>query len=268
MVRQDPSRPVRTLFTRAFLALVRNARTKALEELRPMLRQQYLDINEIMRILEILNIAYIDQPGRSLIQQYVLQAYRRGITNTHETLIAQTKPQDRAVEIVLNFTRPDERAVANLAAVSLSDLKGFTSEMSKKIVRDIVEADKKGAGITKFSEIIQQHYNGIGAVRAETIARTVSTQAYNEAAWTRTREYAPYKGWISAKDSRTRASHLMMNGVIVEVDEAFEVPAFMASKNTRIEACRMMYPGDSSLGAPKGQIIQCRCTLAPSFRKK
>lgn len=269
MVSQDPSRPIRSIFTREFLALIRNARSRALEELQPMLRQQRLDIGELVRLIELLNIAYIDQPGRTLIEHYVMQAYRQGINNTHSILVAQTKPQHRKIEIGLNFTRPDEQAIANLSAVSISDLKGFTGEMSKKIVRDIVEADKKGAGITKFSEIIQQHYNGIGASRAETIARTVSTQSYNEAAWSRTREYAPYKGWVpTIGDHRTRPSHLAMKGVIVEVDEPFDVPAFMTSKNTRVPACRMMYPGDSSLGATAAQIIQCRCAVVPQFLKK
>ena len=266
---QDPARPVRAIFTREFLALVRNARAKALQELRPMLRQQHLDVRELVRLLELINIAYIDQPGKTLLQQYIMQAYRHGIDNTHQVLIAQTKPHNYKAEIALTFTRPDERAIANLAAVSLSDLKGFTAEMSKKIIRDIVEADKKGAGITKFSEIIQERYNGIGAVRAESIARTTSTQAYNEAAWSRTKEYAPFKQWIATiSDHRTRASHLAMNGVVIEVDQPFEVPAFMTSKNVRVEACRMMYPGDSSLGAPAGQIIQCRCALGPRFLKK
>lgn len=265
---QDPSRPIRTLFTREFLALIRNARAKALEELRPMLKQRDLDISEIVKILEILNFAYINQPARALIQQYLLRAYKSGIDNTHDILLAQVKPRDLAVEIAVNFTRPDERAIANLSAVSLSDLSGFTAEMNKKIVRDIVEADKQGAGITKFSEIIQEHYNGIGATRAEAIARTTTTQAYNGAAWSRTKEYAPNKRWLATTHSdRTRESHLAMNNVVVPVDDVFKVPAFMASKNTRVEACEMMFPGDSSLGAPPGQIIQCRCALAPSFRK-
>jgi uncharacterized protein with gpF-like domain len=269
MVVQDPSRPVRTLFTREFLALIRNARSKALEELRPLLKQRDLDISEIVKLLEILNFAYIDQPAKVLIQQYVLQAYKRGIHNTHDILVAQIKPQHLKIDIGINFTRPDEKAIANLSAVSLSDLSGFTADMNKRIIRDIVEADKKGAGITKFSEIIQEHYAGVGLSRAETIARTVTTQAYNEASWSRTRDYAPYKGWIPTMHSdRTRPSHLAMKGVVVDVDQPFEVPAFMASKNVRVEACQMMFPGDSSLGAPAGQIIQCRCAVGPRFLKK
>ena len=269
MTRQDPSRPIRTLFTREFLTLIRTARARALEELRPMLKERQFDINEILRIIEMLNFAYIDQPGRYLIQQYVLSAFKEGINNTYSELVAQTKPKEHVVNISINFNRYDQQAVDNLAAVSLSDLHGFTAEMSKKIVRDIVEADKKGAGITKFTDIIQEHYNGIGAARAEAIARTVSTQAYNGAAWSRTKEYAPYKEWLPTLHSdRTRPSHLAMKGVIIPVDDAFKVPAFMASKNTRVESCEMMYPGDSSLGAPAGQIIQCRCALGPRFSTK
>lgn len=266
-MRPDPARPVRTLFTREFLALIRNARARALNELRPMLKERQIDVNELLRIIETLNYAYIDQPGKFLIQQYVLSAFKRGIDNVYSDLVAQTSKED-VITIGINFTRYDQRAVDNLAGVSLSDLHGFTAEMSKKIVRDIVEADKKGAGITKFTEIIEGHYNGIGATRAEMIARTVSTQAHNEAAYSRTKEYAPYKEWLpTLNNDRTRPSHLAMKGVIIPVEEAFKVPAFMASKHTRVEGCEMMYPGDSSLGAPAAQIIQCRCAVGPRFKK-
>jgi hypothetical protein len=266
-VRPDPVRPVRSLFTREFLALIRNARQRALAELRPRLKERELDVNELVQIIELLNTAYIDQPGRTLINQYVLSAYKKGIDNTYTDLIGKVLGQS-AIEIALNFTRYDQRAIDNLAAVSLSDLHGFTAELSKKIVRDIVEIDKKGGGITKFSESIQNHYNGIGAARAETIARTVSTQAHNEAAYSRIQEYAPFKEWIpTITDHRTRASHLAMKGVIVPVDEAFKVPGFHPSKGTWVEACLMKYPGDSSLGASASQVINCRCAIGPRFRR-
>ena len=271
--KQDPARPVRTPFTREFLALVRNARLRALETLRPMLKERTIDVHEILRILGFLNTAYIDIPGENLINRYIRQAFVTGIEDTHTELITQQRPEKNPLKeplvVSINFNQYDQRAVDNLTGVSLSDLKGFTAEMSKKIVRDIVEADKKGAGITEFTKIIQNHYTGIGASRAETIARTTTTQAYNEAAWSRAKEYAPYKMWIATLHSdRTRPSHLAMDGVIIPVDDAFQVPAFMASKNSRVAACEMMYPGDSSLGAPAGQIINCRCSIGPKFLLK
>jgi SPP1 gp7 family putative phage head morphogenesis protein len=269
MARQDPSRPIRSLFTREFLALIRNARSRALAELQPLLRRTNLEAGEVLKILEMLNLAYIDQPGRQLIQRYILQAYKGGIGDTHNILLAQVKSPTDLIKISLNFTRPDERAIANLSATSFADLAGFTTEMSKKIVRDLVELDKKGAGITKMSAAIQQGYLGIGAARAEAIARTTTTQAYNQAAWSRIGEYAPYKEWIpTLTDSRTRPSHLAMKGVIIDVDQPFDVPAYRASINTRVPACQMMFPGDSSLGAPAAQIIQCRCAVVPRFLKK
>jgi uncharacterized protein with gpF-like domain len=234
-----------------------------------MLKERNLDVSELVRIIEMLNFAYIDQPGRYLINQYVLSAFKRGIDNVYTDLVAQIKPREVAVDISVNFTRYDQKAIDNLSAVSLSDLHGFTSEMSKKIVRDLVEADKKGAGITKFTEIIQDHYAGIGAARAESIARTVSTQAHNEAAYSRIEEYAPFKGWIpTVTDHRTRPSHLAMKGVVVAVGDPFRVPGFKSSKNTWVDECEMMYPGDSSLGASAAQIINCRCAVAPQFRIK
>lgn len=268
----DPARQIRTLFTREFLALIRNARARAMQQLIPMLKVRQLDIGELVRIMGLLNEAYIEQPAERLIQENVVRAFTQGIQYTITDLKEKqppTKPMEEPLAISINFNRYDERAVKNLANISLSDLKGFTAEMNKKIVRDIVEADKQGGSVAKFTAIIQEHYNGIGAGRAEMIARTASMQAYNEAAWARTKEYAPYKEWIPTLNSeRTRPSHLAMEGVIIPVDEAFKVPGFRASKNTWIEACEMMYPLDSSLGAPAGQIIQCRCTVGGRWTQK
>lgn len=266
-MRADPVRPVRSLFTREFLALIRNARGRALKELIPRLKERQIDVNEILRIIELLNTAYIDEPSRKIINQYTLSAYRRGLDNTYSDLIGMVGGH-KVIDVAINFTRYDQRTVDNLAAVTFSDARGFTSEMSKKIVRDLVEAEKKGAGITKFTDIIQQHYNGIGAARAETIARTVSTQAHNEASYSRAREYAPYLEWIpTLSDSRTRPSHRLMKGVIVDAEETFKVPGFRPSKGTWVDACEMRFPGDSSLGAPLAQIINCRCAVGPRFKR-
>jgi hypothetical protein len=275
MAKVDPSRPIRTLFTREFLSLIRNAKVRALEELRPMLQNRTLDVAELMQIINSLNLAYIDRPGAMLILKFITQAYQSGITNTTKEIDRQMSAKTTRQTLIqpdlaigIDFNRYDQKFIDNMSAVTLSDLHGFTAEMSKKIVRDIVEADKQGSSITNFNNIIQEHYQGIGYVRAETIARTVTTQAHNNAAWSRAKEYAPYKEWIpTLNSSRTRPSHLAMKGVIVPIDEPFHVPAFMASKNSRVEACDMMFPGDSSLGAPAGQIIQCRCALAPSFKR-
>lgn len=67
-----------------------------------------------------------------------------------------------------------------------------------------------------------------GAIRADTVKRI----------------------WNSTGDSRTRPDHMTMNGQEVDgMNEPYTLP----------DGSRMLYPGDSSLGAAADQVIQCRC---------
>jgi len=56
--------------------------------------------------------------------------------------------------------------------------------------------------------------------------------------------------WRATGDDRTREDHIAMDGVEVEgVDTPFTLP----------DGSRLMFPGDTSLGAPGAQTINCRC---------
>jgi hypothetical protein len=60
------------------------------------------------------------------------------------------------------------------------------------------------------------------------------------------------KAWDSSSDARTRPDHLLMERTYregIQLEQAFIAPDFS----------RLMYPGDSSLGASGAQTIQCRC---------
>lgn len=58
------------------------------------------------------------------------------------------------------------------------------------------------------------------------------------------------KEWIATSDKRTRQSHAAADGQTVDLREAFTVGGH-----------RLMFPGDTSHGAPAGQIIGCRCAI-------
>lgn len=57
-----------------------------------------------------------------------------------------------------------------------------------------------------------------------------------------------YKRWVSQSDEKVRAAHLDANGQEVPIDEPFVV-----------DGEELMYPGDTSLGASAGNVINCRC---------
>ena len=94
--------------------------------------------------------------------------------------------------------------------------------------------------------------------RGETIARTETSQALNHGRMTQVGKNAGnanaiiMKRWVSGPDDgRQRHSHTEANGQIREISQPFDVGGY-----------QLMEPGDSSLGAPAEEIINCRCTVA------
>ena len=56
--------------------------------------------------------------------------------------------------------------------------------------------------------------------------------------------------WSDTGDGRTRPDHRAMDGeTVTGIDTPYTLP----------DGSRMMFPGDSSLGAPAHQTIKCRC---------
>lgn len=56
--------------------------------------------------------------------------------------------------------------------------------------------------------------------------------------------------WDSTLDNRTRPDHAAANGQTITHGQTFDVGGY-----------RMRYPGDTELGAPASQTIQCRCFI-------
>jgi uncharacterized protein with gpF-like domain len=94
--------------------------------------------------------------------------------------------------------------------------------------------------------------------RRDIIARSESMHASNAGSFELFRDYgAQKKEWLATQDSRVREAHLSANGQVVPMDQPFQVGGF-----------HLMYPGDSSLGAPLSQTIQCRCVVLPVLEEQ
>ena len=126
---------------------------------------------------------------------------------------------------------------------------GTLKEQLVGITRKVLE-EADGAGIEKIARQIFADYQGIELWQARRIAQTETmiglADAGNIAAQTLDIRFS--KQWCTSGLGNTRDTHLMMDGVIVEDFEPFELPD-----------CHMMYPHDSSMGAPGGEIINCAC---------
>ena len=110
-------------------------------------------------------------------------------------------------------------------------------------------AELKARMIAVFNDAGAQ----LGPVRAQRIAQTESTRAWNAgalaAAQVLTGPDRPLvKQWLTRNDERVRQAHRDANGQLQLLDEPFDVGG-----------TPMMYPGDPS--APADLTVQCRCIM-------
>jgi HK97 family phage portal protein len=85
--------------------------------------------------------------------------------------------------------------------------------------------------------------------RRRLIAEHESQSAYNAGTYFASRLLgSPTKTWVTRKDAKVRAEHLLMQGKTVDVGDAFDV-----------DGVKMRFPGDPS--APAHLTINCRCRL-------
>ena len=104
----------------------------------------------------------------------------------------------------------------------------------------------------QIAERIRKHYRSISASRAQTIARTEVHAAANYGSlMTAAEQREPMrKIWLATPDGLTRDAHQEMHGQTRLVGEPFTH-----------EGDKLMYPGDSSFGAPGELTVNCRCSL-------
>ena len=155
-----------------------------------------------------------------------------------------------------SFTLVDADTVRNLAVTDTSllpykeiDPKKDIPWNMKKINAETLQGILQGESMDDIAKRLRnvQEMNKTQAIRS---ARTIVTGAENKG---RQDSYARaeadgiilQKEWLSTNDGRTRHSHAMLDGAIVDQDKKFENG--------------LMYPGDPS-GRPE-EVYNCRCTL-------
>ena len=130
-------------------------------------------------------------------------------------------------------------------------------ELRRVLGASIAEGDSLQEQIKKMLAASDELFYDMSKTRAELIARTESCTTINAGSTELYKsEGIEQKGWLSIQDDRTRDAHLLMDGVVVPINEKFEVPATSQS-----EGAFMDYPGDPT--APASQSCNCRCSLFP-----
>lgn len=119
--------------------------------------------------------------------------------------------------------------------------------------------------LADIDRIVTGYAEELRLFRAQTIARTESAEAVGNASLESLKQAVnegtiPEDGikrtWRSASDERVRSSHQPMDGQErFGLDEPFTFPG----------GAHAMFPGDSSFGAPPGELINCRCWSEEDF---
>lgn len=163
----------------------------------------------------------------------------------------------------IGLSRPQAAYLANARReLETLDANYFTRTLRDKrfdgIVRKAIAADK-ALSAADVDRISGRYSDRMLKSRADTIARTESIttlragrregvlQGVEAGA---IREDRVKRIWDATLDSRTRPDHVAMEGETVDgMDAPYVLP----------DGSRMLYPGDTSLGASADQTIQCRC---------
>lgn len=87
--------------------------------------------------------------------------------------------------------------------------------------------------------------------RARLVAENETQSLFNLSEFDRAKEQGfKFKEWLAMLDEKTRETHAMADGQKVDIDTPFIVGNSL-----------MMFPTDTSLGAPPEEIINCRCIM-------
>ena len=140
------------------------------------------------------------------------------------------------------------RYAQNRAGENIVSVTGSLKEKLVAITRGLMAEDTYG--IEKLTQMIFKEYNTIAEWMVRRIAQTETMIGLAEAGdvAARSLDIGFTKTWAVSGLGNTRDSHLAMDGIEVGDDEPFQ-----------LEDCLMMYPHDSSFGAPAGEIINCAC---------
>lgn len=132
----------------------------------------------------------------------------------------------------------------------------------KRFDRTVQAAIDKGEPLSAdtINKLVNRYRDNALRFRGEQIGRTEGIQALNRSEWEATKqavdlgatsESAVEREWDSAGDGRVRPTHKRMNGQRRALDEPFVSPS----------GDRLMFPGDTSLGADADEVVACRCRV-------
>lgn len=194
------------------------------------------------------------KPWQDLLKNIYVPVGRGIASNVINDLDKSLKPYEEKAMTPLQESMVDPLMLDYLDRVGAEKVRNITRSTMLKIQTELKKGIEEGEGIDQLSKRIDALYlEQIIPNRSILIARTEVIQASNAGSLAGAKATGLpglKKVWLATRDSRTRESHTLEDGTIVEIDGHFTL-----SSGSRLE-----FPGDTSLGASAADTIQCRCT--------
>ena len=157
------------------------------------------------------------------------------------------------------------RARAELLSGDPAQLRNYLTRARRdqRYDRLVFKAIREGRSVAKadVDRIAGRYKDRLLAYRGEVIARNETLAGLQSGKMEgmqqlidsgKVRASQVTKVWRATGDSRTRDSHMALNGAEAGWGQPFVSP---------LTGARMQYPHDASMGAPASELIQCRCYM-------
>lgn len=200
------------------------------------------------------------EPDEVLLEQYIRQF---SVDYSAPDLTGVLEELGQKIAVQYGFLPSDpraERLEREFRKILEGDLftywRGLTDP--RRLARRLADLRRQNQSTQRIIEQLQLEY-AADYFTAERVVRTLYTAGANNAQLAALKAHGyTHKRWLTARDNRVRVAqgssrfdHRQMDGVVVPIDEPFVTPA----------GSRLLYPGDRSLGAPPGEVMNCRCTV-------
>ena len=168
-----------------------------------------------------------------------------------------------APELLIDFNLISNEVLAWARKDAAKKIKDV-SDTTKSAVRGVLDdALAEGDSIDGLANRLRAKFDDFKGVRAETIARTETANAYNYGKYTNAEAFDQAndtlqvtKTWVPTQDNRTREAHRAEN---IQNAQGENKRTVLRSEAFKVDGEDMMRPLDGSASA--GNIIRCRCVM-------
>lgn len=209
------------------------------------------------------------------VRSYLVEGMARG-ENPREVALDLIGRVDKAagrrvggiVGLAANQLQWMQNALDELASGDPAQLRNYLTRRTRdkrfdSVVRAAIR-DGRRIGAAKARKMLARMQDRLLKARGDAIARTELLRSLHAAQYEALRQQVDAGlldadqirlAWDATGDGRTRVSHNLLDGQVRDFGQPF----------VTVNGFRMMHPGDTSLGAPGSETVNCRCWLRPDI---